>query len=739
VQRDEEHLEYLVKEEHEQVERQPGEERQQQGRERQERRLTAPRRASPRLTAPRSARSNRRGWPALRRSSIKTCKMLPRGHLAPPSQGGPHTFELDATLPQLPLPDVRSTISRCVAHALVFCDTNEDRARLTQAAERALREDSTVWRAQAELEKRHAATRNYVDAWWAQHAYLTDRDPIVPQESAGFAFGATPGGHPVNQTLRAALMAHASARLDADLRAERVGVFGPSPSRPYAMRQLRCMYETCRVPRAACDEQRFSFATDREWAAEHGARPRERRWFALGVRGRFYAVDLEDLATGEPLSVGALWTLVEAAELDALERDARGGDANEVVGLGFLTGSPRDVWARAREELIRETTAPQTGASPVADALDRIERAVCMITLAENGVPQRDGRAMLHDTSMAQDGGSRWYDKSAQFTVYRNGSGGVSMEHSVMDAAHSFSMHDDLEMGMQAWLADALNPELGGSPQLRAWREASAWGGGGAARARVRPLDFGRPSAAWLARLEDAKRAYLARRETVWSLQVARMHGVGKAALKRFEVSPDSFLQVALQTAYFRVHGRVPSTYETVGMLPFRDGRTEAGRSATMEARELCEYLRDARPGARDPATLARLVRRACDAHADMIKRAAEGKGVDRHVFAIKCQCAELGVAPPDLFTDERFVRASKWDLSTSHAFLGVLHRERGGTSFRPFARDMTGFVYSISPHHVDMTAITCAPEFDGARFLEAVCTDLCFLLAALAQEGAKL
>lgn len=49
--------------------------------------------------------------------------------------------------------------------------------------------------------------------------------------------------------------------------------------------------------------------------------------------------------------------------------------------------------------------------------------------------------------------------------------------------------------------------------------------------------------------------------------------------MKTFGVSPDSFIQMAIQLAYFKVYGHSVATYETAGTRRFSWGRTETCRS----------------------------------------------------------------------------------------------------------------------------------------------------------------
>ena len=44
---------------------------------------------------------------------------------------------------------------------------------------------------------------------------------------------------------------------------------------------------------------------------------------------------------------------------------------------------------------------------------------------------------------------------------------------------------------------------------------------------------------------------------------------------------------------------------------------------------------------------------------------AANGEGVDRHLFGLK-KCLQEGEALPELYKDEAYARSSHWEMSTS-------------------------------------------------------------------------
>ena len=58
----------------------------------------------------------------------------------------------------------------------------------------------------------------------------------------------------------------------------------------------------------------------------------------------------------------------------------------------------------------------------------------------------------------------------------------------------------------------------------------------------------------------------------------------GKGFMKKCNLSPDAYIQMALQLAYYRDAGKFCLTYEASMTRLFREGRTETVRSCTMES-----------------------------------------------------------------------------------------------------------------------------------------------------------
>lgn len=65
--------------------------------------------------------------------------------------------------------------------------------------------------------------------------------------------------------------------------------------------------------------------------------------------------------------------------------------------------------------------------------------------------------------------------------------------------------------------------------------------------------------------------------------------------IKENRMSPDCFMQLALQIVFYKLYGKLTSTYESAGLRRFRRGRVDNIRSNTVEAlllaRAICGEL----------------------------------------------------------------------------------------------------------------------------------------------------
>jgi hypothetical protein len=67
----------------------------------------------------------------------------------------------------------------------------------------------------------------------------------------------------------------------------------------------------------------------------------------------------------------------------------------------------------------------------------------------------------------------------------------------------------------------------------------------------------------------------------------------GKGLMKRYGLVPDFFVQMAIQLAYRRLHGRCVATYETAQTRLFYHGRTETIRVCSEQSVSFCAKMLD--------------------------------------------------------------------------------------------------------------------------------------------------
>lgn len=77
------------------------------------------------------------------------------------------------------------------------------------------------------------------------------------------------------------------------------------------------------------------------------------------------------------------------------------------------------------------------------------------------------------------------------------------------------------------------------------------------------------------------------------SLAVLQYDGYGKDAIKKFKLSPDSYTQLVMGLAYYKMKGEVAPTYESAQTRKYKLGRTEVIRSATTEALDWYKAMED--------------------------------------------------------------------------------------------------------------------------------------------------
>lgn len=93
--------------------------------------------------------------------------------------------------------------------------------------------------------------------------------------------------------------------------------------------------------------------------------------------------------------------------------------------------------------------------------------------------------------------------------------------------------------------------------------------------------------------------------------------------------------------AYYKENGKFVQTYEASMTRLYLNGRTETVRSCTQESRDFVHSMCKDADVPREEKI--RLLNEAADKHTNLYKDAMNGKGIDRHLFALYVACKGLG------------------------------------------------------------------------------------------------
>ncbi|KAG0090133.1 Carnitine O-acetyltransferase mitochondrial [Podila epicladia] len=324
-----------------------------------------------------------------------------------------------------------------------------------------------------------------------------------------------------------------------------------------------------------------------------------------------------------------------------LERIKKMADDDKSVAppIGILSTGQREQAAQDRATLFQAHTSNKAH-------MAKIETSMFVLCLDSSSpaTSEEFSRACWHG-----DGASRWFDKCFQLIVFANGRAGMNGEHSKMDATPTSRLCRYLIDEAQARpLPDFRNLNAEDLYEIASTLD------------KPQPLNF----VTSLALDQAIANAFTYFKATVDAHEMVptEFKGYGKGLIKSFKMSPDAYVQMALQLAYYRKHGELVATYESAATRKYRHGRTETARSCSIESKAFCEAMDNPDVGLKARAAACRAaVRR----HAQYTAWAVDGQAVDRHLLGLRL-IRSPDEEVPELFKDPVYARTSRWRLSTS-------------------------------------------------------------------------
>ena len=319
-----------------------------------------------------------------------------------------------------------------------------------------------------------------------------------------------------------------------------------------------------------------------------------------------------DIINGEGI---CSFTEIEAALTQILATSERGQN------IGILTTMHRDAWANSRIALLDQNNSAQ---------LKLIEEAVFALCLDENSpdTTVETSQMLLHG-----DGRNRFFDKSLQFIVFKNGKTGVNFEHTGMDGSPMLNLigylYDNTEI-----------PPVGtmGTPVIP-----------------PEPLTFDLDTKLTETLVQAGVDFSIALKDI--QTRVLQFSPFGKNQIKKFNISPDAFVQIALQLAEYKLYGKCYSAYEAIMTRSFREGRIDVLYTVSEESIAFIKNIHDENCA---PQTTIDSLRKAAKKHGSRAMECRTGYGIHTHLAGLMnrfyAEGENLGIASlPEIFTDKGY------------------------------------------------------------------------------------
>ncbi|XP_006031764.1 peroxisomal carnitine O-octanoyltransferase isoform X1 [Alligator sinensis] len=588
------------------------------------------------------------------------------------------TFQYQLSLPSLPVPALDESLKKYLDAVKPFLNQEEyERTNdIVKKFEHGIGKDL-----QQKLLERAKLRRNWLEDWWLNVAYL---EPRLPTQLY-YNFGG-PGPYLEHywtpkegtQIERASMNIWYTLQFWDLLRTEKLAAH-KSRNSPLDMNQFRMLFCSCKIPGITRDSFCNYFKTESE-----GECPSH---IIVMCRGRIFAFDA--VYEGRMLSPSEIFR--QFAYIQKRCHNEPNGP-----GLGALTSNERTKWAEAREYLINLDPKNLT-------LLEKIQRSLFVVSFDDSS-PHATSKdySQITRLALAGDPTIRWGDKSYNSIFFSNGTVCSNCDHTPMDGM--------VLVALGSYVDEKIIESKGkweGSDKVRdiPWPEELVF----------------TLNQKMLNEIEHAKEQYYQQASDLQLVNYA-FTSFGKALTKKKRLHPDTFVQLALQLAYYKLHGRPGCCYQTAMTRHFYHGRTETMRPCTVEAVEWCQSMLNPNSS---PHERLQLMLKAFAKHNKQRKECETGKGFDRHLLGLLLIAKEQGLPVPELFMDPAFAKSGgggNFLLSTS-----MVGYTRIGGSAVPMVHHGYGVFYRIRDDRfvVACSAWKSCPETDA----EMLCKNMfqCF------------
>ncbi|XP_059406591.1 carnitine O-acetyltransferase [Carassius carassius] len=573
-------------------------------------------------------------------------------------------------LPKLPVPPLQQTCERYLTALTPIVDP-EELNHTRQLLEEFQKPGGVGERLQKGLEQRAKKMENWLSDWWLQTAYLDYRMPVVVHSSPGVVLPRTEFSDRQGQMryaakLIAGVLDFKSMIDNETLPVEYLG------GKPLCMNQYYQVLSSCRIP-----------GTKRDSVVNYALDKRPPTHITIVHNFQFFVLDVYN-SDGTPLTVDQIYIQLEKIWNSSLQSNKE--------PIGILTSHHRNSWGKAYNNLIKDKTNK--------DSVRAIQKSIFTVCLdapmpraSDDMYRTRAGVQMLHGGGSRWNSGNRWFDKTLQFIIGEDGTCGLIYEHAPAEGPPIVSLIDHVVEYMKS-------SEMVRTPMVPLRMPQKL-------RFNITPEIK-----------KDIEKAKQNMNIMVHELdmKVSVFSHFGKDFPKSQKMSPDAFIQVALQLAYYRIYKRCCPTYESASLRMFRLGRTDTIRSTSIDSAKFVKAMDD--PAKHNTEKVA-LLDKAVKAHRAYTDMAIRGQAIDRHLLGLKLQAIEDLAALPEIFMDTSYAVALHFNLSTSQ----VPAKTDCVMCFGPVVPDGYGVCYNPMDAHINfaVSAFNSCQDTNATRLAQAL------------------
>uniref|UniRef100_A0A8C6M411 Carnitine O-acetyltransferase b n=1 Tax=Nothobranchius furzeri TaxID=105023 RepID=A0A8C6M411_NOTFU len=505
------------------------------------------------------------------------------------------------------------------------------------------------------LEKRARRTKNWISDWWVQWAYLESRQPLAVHSNPAISLPRRDFNDWRSQLVFASKLIAAVLDFKAKI--------GQLPveymrGKPLCMELYPLLFSSCRIP-----------GPKHDYVAHHGNARRSPTHITVVRNYQFFQLEVYN-------SDGSRMT--ESQIRGQLLRIRSQSWKTDKEPMGILTSEHRHTWGEAYNRLLRDKLN-QESVRMIETGLFSLCLDSPVLRISDEN---RKAAQVLHGGGTFSNSGNRWFDKTLQFVVGEDGSWGLLYEQATAEGPPITNLlHHILEY------CEKPDPK----------------------KAPLVPLPM--PKKLYFHIDLDIKRDIEQAKQNLdilindLDVNVFNFKRFGKELPKKHNLSPNSFIQVALQLAYYRVHNEVCPACDIASQRMFQGGRTEYIRSPTNQALKFIL---------------------AFDDRSESVRHALKGHGIDHHLLGLKLQAIEEGLSIPKIFMDTAYGLATHWKLRTGQ----VPTNTDSVMCFGPLVPD--GYAVCYNPQadhfHFSVTAFNCCEETNAETLARTLKNTLCDL-----------